>query len=410
MTNLVLVMPYRAFVTKARQEGFRVGAVWDPRVAESIFGADAGGYLDGVAAAAADFRLTDFADQARYRADVRAAAADLDAALVHHVGQEESMLDAARFAEELGLAVNPAAAVALLNDKLALRELLTRHGVSPVRYAHAARPAEVAGVLDGFRGPVVVKPTALSGSRAVRLVRDRAGLDRWAALAASYGYTGPVLVEEYLDGPEYSVETISVDGVHHVVGVTRKRLGPPPLFVESGHRHPAPPGPAAAAMGRLTRRMLALTGYRTGPAHTEIRFTRAGPRIVESQARLGGDRIPQLVQHATGVDLERAVFAALAGRPPAAPTRHGVAAVHYFDLPIGEVTSLDGVEAARALPGVHELSLPFAVGGRIPPTVDWRTRHGFVVVSGATAADVDATLDRVRATLRVGVRPAGAAA
>jgi biotin carboxylase len=86
--------------------------------------------------------------------------------------------------------------------------------------------------------------------------------------------------------------------------------------------------------------MLNAAGYRTGPAHTELRLTPAGPRIIESQARLGGDRIPRLVELATGIDIERAVFAALAGRAPGAPTRSDVAWIHYFALPPGVLCSV----------------------------------------------------------------------
>src|SRR5262249_35635724 len=150
-------------------------------------------------------------------------------------------------AEELGMAANPASAVRLLNDKLAMRELLREHGVSGVRWVAAPSWRDAAALLEGFELPVVVKPTSLAGSRGVLLLRERAELAAWGRLLDGYGYRGPVLVEEYLRGPEYSVETISVGGVHHVVGVTGKQLGAPPLFIEMGHVHPAPASAAELA-------------------------------------------------------------------------------------------------------------------------------------------------------------------
>lgn len=406
MTNLVMVMPYRAYVAHARAEGFRVHAIWDPAVAQRIYGAGAQQYLADVAEHADGFDLVDFDDEQQFRDVVCRAVKDFEADYLYHVGQEESMLPAYRLAEELGLAVNPLRSVELLNDKLALRRLLAEHGLSPVRFAHAERWQDVADMLDSFDLPVVVKPTQLSGSRAVFLLRDREQLTEWSALLEAYHYSGPVLVEEYLTGPEFSVETMSSHGRHHVIGVTRKLLGAPPLFVEAGHVHPEPDSAATREMAELTVAMLEATGYRTGPAHTEIKLTPSGPRIIESQARLGGDRIPQLVELATGFSPERAIFRALAGRPLAdGEPRRGTARIHYFNLPHGVATSVEGLDEIRALPFVSELSFPFSPGDRIPKTVDWRSRHGYVIVSGGSAEETAARVEQVEALLRVEVRP-----
>ncbi|SDG48885.1 Biotin carboxylase [Lentzea fradiae] len=412
MTGLLMVMPYRAYLAKAKAEGFRVGAVWDPKVATEIFGGHAGEYLDDVRRLADAFWEADFADPAGYERVLREAAAEFGAELVYHVGQEESMGLAARVAEDLGLAVNSAEAVHRLNDKVALRRLLGEHGLSPVRYADAPDWRSARALLGGFDLPVVVKPTQLSGSRGVVLVHDRAEFEDWGAALDETGYTGPVLVEEYLVGPEFSVETISVQGRHHVIGVTHKRLGPPPLFVEAGHAHPAPESYDVAALGAAVVAMLDATGYRTGPAHTELRLTPAGPRIIESQARLGGDRIPRLVELATGIDLERAVFGGLAGRSPGGRSRPDVAWIHYFSLPFGVLRSVDGLDEIRALPFVDELSFPFEPGSRVPAIVDWRTRHGFVVVSAGSHEEAARRVTKVESLLRVDVettrKPEGA--
>jgi histidinol-phosphate aminotransferase len=403
MTNLLMVMPYRAYLGKAKAEGFRIGAIWDRKVASAIFGGHAETYLADVRAQADAFWLADFGDPAGYERVLRRAAEEFGADLLYHVGQEASMRLAAQVAEDLGLAVNSAESVHLLNDKLALRRLLAEHGLSPVRFADAPDWPSAAALLDGFGLPAVVKPTRLSGSRGVALIHDRAGFAEWGAGLDAVGYTGPVLVEEYLTGPEFSVETISVRGEHHVVGVTGKKLGPPPLFVETGHAHPVPASADTARVSELVVAMLNTARYRTGPAHTELRLTPAGPRIIESQARLGGDRIPRLVELSTGVDLERAVFAALAGRAPGPRTRSDVARIHYFALPPGMLREVGGLDAIRALPFVSELSFPFAPGDTVPVTVDWRSRHGFVIVTAASPEQAASRLTEVESLLRVSV-------
>lgn len=391
---IVLVMPFRQYVTKARQEGFKVCSVWDPRL-------ESPSYLREVAAGSDELILTDFADEPGFRRVLTAAVRDHDARWLYHAGREDSMLTAYEVAKSLDVSANPTSAIRLLNDKLAMRSLLAAHGVSPVRFATVPSWRDVAGVLDRFTLPVVVKPTALAGSRGVLLLHRRADLAGWGLELESYGYDDPVLVEEYLRGPEFSVESMSFDGSHHVAGITRKELGIPPLFVEMGHVHPAPlPSPMRDAMVELTSTLLDLAGYRNGPAHTEIIWTGDGPRLVESQARLGGDRIFRLVELATGVDLERAMFTVLAGhRPALAPQRCGVARIAYFQFRPGVLESIGGLDEAAALPFVHDLHIPFAPGDVVPPVRDSKSRHGYVIVTGDTHRQAAANLAEVRRLL-----------
>ena len=122
-----------------------------------------------------------------------------------------------------------------------MRTLLRDKGISAVRFAIAEHWSDVAALLPDFTLPVVVKPTTLSASRGIYLLTDPADLPAWGESLAAYQYDGPLLVEEYLRGPEFSVETLTVRGEHHVIGVTRKLLGPLPHFVEQGHLFGAPP-------------------------------------------------------------------------------------------------------------------------------------------------------------------------
>lgn len=396
MPNLVMVMPYKAYVGKARDEGFRISAIWDRAVADRLYGARAGEYLDDVATLADGFRLADFTDGPAYADAIRAAAREIDADHVWHVGGEDSMMAAYETAEELGIAVNSPRSVALLNDKLAMRTLLRDKGISSVRFATARRCHDVAALLADFTLPVVVKPATLSGSRGARLLTDPAELPAWAQTLAALSYDGPLLVEEYLRGPEFSVETLTVRGEHHVIGVTRKLLGPLPHFVERGHLFPEPDNVDTRQVAEAAVDLLDIAGYRCGPAHTEVILTDDGPRIVESQARLGGDRIPEIIELAKGFDMKRAMFAALAGRPPRPGPTASVGHVAYLGFPAGVIRSISGLDAVRELPFVHTLSVPFSAGDVLPVTVNSKTRHGFVILTGADAAQARARANQVR--------------
>ncbi|MFG2876110.1 ATP-grasp domain-containing protein [Streptomyces sp. NPDC048337] len=393
--RLLMVMPYRQFVQKAQAEGFWVAAIWDTRL-------ESPEYLDEVRDLADVFVLTDFRDQELLRRTILEVAREHSASVIYHIGREESMVAAYEAAEELHAELNPAAAIRFLADKHAMRGLLAERGLSPVSFEAAATRDEVPDAVRRVGCPAVVKPTALAGSRGVFLWQEPEDLAAWTALVDQYGYDGPFLVEEYLVGPEYSVETLSKDGRHQVVGITEKLLGAPPLFVEVGHVHPAPlPRDRAQAIEDLTTEFLTACGYRFGPAHTEVIWTQRGPRIVESQARLGGDRIPRLVQLANGLDIERAIFAGIAGPPAELSAPTASATVRFFTFPPGRVDEIRGLEAARRLDFVDELNVRLRPGDTASDVRDSKSRHGHVIVSGATPEEAQARYEEVLAAIEV---------
>jgi biotin carboxylase len=405
VTNLLMVMPYLSYVAKARQEGFRVAAIWDPTMTVALPDGtrDFREYLDGVRELADEFVLTDFADTAVFERAVRDTARSFRADHVYHVGRESTMLMTYRIAEDLGLAVNPASSIEILNDKHAMRVALAEHGISPVRFALAEHWHDIPSLLGEFTLPVVVKPTTLAASRGVFLMHDAAELAGYGELLATYGYEGPVLVEEFLPGQEYTVETISSGGEHHVMGIGKKVMGPPPLFVDMGYLVPTPDSREVREVGDLVVDLLRVSGYRCGPANTEVIATPDGPRIVESQARLAGDNMPRMLQVATGFDLERGVFQALAGKPLGPNGRHDIARIGYFEFAHGRLRSVTGLAEASAPDHVVALSFPFEVGDELPAPKDSQTRHGYVIVTGATEAETEARLAQVRARISVTV-------
>jgi biotin carboxylase len=395
MTSIVMVMPYHQLVRKAREEGFTICSIWDPRLQSAD-------YLSDVRDASDAFITVDFSRPEELKRVVREAASHHGARWVYHVGREDSMLPVYEVADELGRSVNPSSSIRLLNDKLAMRDLLKDRRLSPVRYTSVPDSGCLRAALQSHGLPAIVKPTSLFGSRGVHLLRDELDILAWERRIQHLGYHGPLLIEEQLKGPEHSVETISCDGTHYVIGITAKQVTAPPLFVETGHIHPAPlTAEQREAMEELVLALLDACGYRSGPAHTELIWTANGPRIVESQARLGGDRIPRLIELATGLDIEREIFRALAGRPPSPcrPTR--TAGIRYLQLEPGRVHTVAGIERARALEFVDELVMPFDLGDWVPETTDSKSRHGHVIVSGSCASETDARAIAALRSVRV---------
>lgn len=323
---------------------------------------------------------------------------------------------AAEAAARCGLPGLDPRAARTCRDKPATRRALRAAGL-PTPEFHVLRSAgEARALADSVAYPCVMKPPSDSSSHGVRLVRDRGEfLAHHAALAAvthnlrGQRLDGSVLVESVLDGPEYSVETFThPGGATHVVGVTDKHLSPPPLFVEVGHDFPSAGGAErSAALARAAVDALRAVGFDFGPAHTELRFTAHGPVVVEINPRLAGGMIPEMIAHATGLDLMQVWFDAVLGRPvDLTPRRREASSIRFVLAPTtGTLARVDGQEAARALPCVRELAITRAAGACVRPARDAYDRLGYVIAAGPERERVARAIDAAVGLLRVQVEP-----
>lgn len=323
---------------------------------------------------------------------------------------EYFVASAAAAARSLGLPAPDPGAVDRTRDKARQRAVLAAAGVPvPAFHEVASVPAGVAAAraVIAAAGRAVVKPVLGSGSDGVRLCSSP-GEAETALLPLLGGRPGArALVESYLEGPEYSVETFD----DRVVGVTAKHLGPHPLFLETGHEHPAPlPADRERALAETALAALAALGLGWGPAHVEVRLTPAGPAVVEVNPRLAGGMIPALVAAATGVDLVGATVDRVLGRgPDLAPHRARAAAIRFlFATEPGTVLAAF-TGAAADLPGVVSAVVTAREGDRIEVTRSFRDRIGHVIALGRDAAEA---ADRAReaagalAVLTAGPEPA----
>lgn len=330
---------------------------------------------------------------------------------------EPGVEPAGLIADALGIRGNSHRCARLMRDK----EEMRRH-LAGRPDAVAAEPVTDRDSLAAFGRrhgyPFIVKPVDAAASFGVRLVEGpEAVADAWACVEALRGSTahrfanyfpvGRFLMEEYLDGPEYSVESLSFDGRHIPLAVTEKTTHA--NFVESGHAMPARLAPAEeAAVLRCARELLDAVGLRHGPAHTEVKLTGRGPRVIESHGRPGGDRIMDLVEAAYGVDIEAYTVGWAAGALPAldsAPQARAAAATCFLTADPGRVVSVGGSAAALAHEGVIGVDLAVAVGDTIRPLEASWDRVGQVLATAPDTGAAVALSERVAAEISVVTEP-----
>jgi biotin carboxylase len=316
---------------------------------------------------------------------------------------ERALLAASVVGEALGIAANPTRAVRLTRDKLLMRQRLASVEADPVPFRLCRTREDLGRFLREVGGPIVLKPTLGSGSAGVALVSSER--DLWSAWEWALGADLlPLFAEAYVDGPEFSVESLTIDGHHRILGITEKFTTGPPHFVETGHRFPADLDEAVRQqIHACVVRLLDAVGHRIGPAHTEVRLTPCGPVVIETQTRFGGDQIWEMVQIVTGVDLVQHTCASLLGLPAPVPQpRGGGAAVRFLADEHCTITSLEDLEEARMVEGVLRLDCKIQAGSVLGPLTASRARQGCVLACGRSSAQAWEIAGRALGRLRIG--------
>ncbi|MER6082934.1 ATP-grasp domain-containing protein [Streptomyces sp. NPDC001833] len=363
-----------------------------------------------------DYEVADPADQAALNAAG-------DALAERHVlagvmtWTEWYLVAVARLARRLGLPTTAPEALQGCRNKHTSRTLFARHGVPSAAFVSVRTELEARAAARRIGFPVVLKPASHAASMGVvraDTADELATAYAFAARTAGRGVESTqVLVEEYLGGPEVSVECVTHQGRTTVVALTRKTVGMAPYFEELAHVVDAN-DPLLATVSPVAVAALDALGVTDGVSHVEIRIVDGRPRLIEVNARIGGDMISHLVYLATGVDLARAAADIACNQvPDLAPTRARAAAIRLiYPAHSGTLTEL---AAGDASPGLERVSFQKQVGDRLvlPPRGDmFSARIGYLITTGSTAAQARAhATEAYRSlTIQVAAEEEGAAA
>lgn len=320
------------------------------------------------------------------------------------------MRSVAAVAKGMGLVGIDAETALKATNKAEMRKALEHGGVPIPKYFKVSNRAQYDEAVKTFTVPFIVKPADSSGSRGIYLIKD---LSNQEEIDAAYNYSrthsrvGDVVVEEYMSGPEVSVETLTIDGVCHVIQITDKLTTGAPHFVEMGHsqptKHPREIAERIAEVAKAANRAIGITN---GPSHTEIIVTVEGPKIVELGARLGGDNITtHLVPLSTGVNMvECCIRIALGETPDIEPKWNKGSAIRYFHQTAGTIEAIEGIEEAEKTNGVVQVSVVHGVGETITEIDSSGSRMGFVIAQDETAEsaieECMRALEKIQVTIR----------
>ena len=346
-----------------------------------------------------------------------------DKAIVANITSEEEMLRVAR-EEKIDGVIHPCSEVSMnvmgrINDELGLsgiskdqairatnkhlmREAFEAYG-APSPKSRCFTDVEVAwgAFCTDFTGACILKPSRNSGSRGIAKIEENIDGDEFKRLfeiAKGESRDKQVMLEQFIEGPEFSIEIIVWDGQVNVLTVTDKKTTEAPHFVELGHNQPScfPPVVVEKIKAAAVAGVKAL-GVNNCACHAEVKVQDGDPYIMEIGARMGGDFISTILTPlSTGMDMiAAAVNCALGIEPCLTPVAEpqGVC-IRYFCPKPGVLKSVSNTEVLDD-PRVYEWEIYHKVGDIIPEVTSSLCRSGHVIVAEKTPQKAIAYAERL---------------
>lgn len=321
---------------------------------------------------------------------------------VHDIDRVDAVLsvsdagqwEARAIASMLDLSFHEHETLRAVHDKSVMRRHLADSGVDILPHAVASSEHEIDNTIRVLGLPAIIKPLHGGGSVGVTVIRRAEDLDGAKKRVRPYlDADGAVLIEAFLEGPEFSVETLSERGVHFVLAVVRKATDEVHR-VELGHVLPAALSPSVLqGVNEYVRTVLSALGVRNGVCHTEIILTKDGPRIVETHLRPAGDRIPTLLEAALGIDcvglLVAQAFIGTSAFPVSATSSQSgdalsFAAIRFVSPGAGTVRAVHGLDAARSAPHVTSVEQFVETGTVVADEQSSLTRGAMVTTTASS--------------------------
>lgn len=191
-------------------------------------------------------------------------------------------------------------------DKGEMRKRLKEFNLPIPKFYIIESFKQLINIVNNSSVDLILKPSDSSGSRGINVInRKQENLESIYQSTRAFSKNNLVLLEEIMEGPEVSVEALTVNGFTNIIAITDKLTSGPPNFVEMGHSIPSQlSDEIKTKINDIVKKVVAAIGIKNGPSHTELIITSSGPKVVEIGARLGGDYITShLVPLATGVNI-----------------------------------------------------------------------------------------------------------
>lgn len=312
---------------------------------------------------------------------------------VIHPCSEVAMMVMGRINDELNLhGISRETAMSATNKHL-MREAFEAYGApSPKSYCTAS-VEEGWSLFSSIGGKAILKPSRNSGSRGISEIEPDISKEDFSALferSKDESRDASVMIEQFIEGPEFSIEIIVCNGVVNVLQVTDKKTTEAPYFVELGHSQPSQfPKEVVDAIKDAAIKGVKALNLNDCAAHAEVKYQEGKPYIMEIGARLGGDFISTELTHlSTGIDMVAAAINVALGNDPnldSVAEPQGVA-IRYFTPQPGKVTAIENKDLLNRS-DVYDAEIYVKPGDEVKEVKSSLDRSGHVIVTASNAKE-----------------------
>ena len=309
----------------------------------------------------------------------------------------------ARIAEKYGFPFFSVDTARWSTDKYQMKQRFMEGGIPCAKGRLVRSIDETSGLVF----PVIVKPRDNSGSRGVKLCRTREELESSMAEALEYSKLDSVLVEEFIEGQEYSIEGLHYDGKSEVIQFTEKKTTEFPYNVELGHIQPAS---ISDDVKQHIRQIVAMIGktlkFENCPSHTELKINERGVFVIETSPRLGGDYITStLIPLSTDINVEDELLRVAFGKKIDFKANYKqYSGVRFFAFEEGSIVKqVPDVRFVKAWPHVVDFSFNLRKGNKVNRITSSLNRYGHLILIAGNRESIDDAFEKYEKAIKESV-------
>ena len=306
----------------------------------------------------------------------------------------------ARIAQELKLKFYSEETAIWSTDKFQMKQRFME-GRIPCARGRIIKNAEDAKDLDF---PLILKPRDNSGSRGVILCRNIDELATAMNETLQYTRMDNVLVEEFIEGSEYSIESLHYNGKSEVIQFTEKRTTPFPYNVELGHVQPATISEEQKSeICAIISKIGEALKFENCPSHTELKINDRGIFIIETSPRLGGDYITSILTPlSTNVNMEEQLLnIALGNEVKCTPQDYKYSGVRFFSFETDNIiNAIPEKDKVLSWPYVIDYSFKLDVNDHVNKITSSLNRYGHIILQTSDRETIDEAFEQYEKVIK----------
>ncbi|MBF0273608.1 MAG: alpha-hydroxy-acid oxidizing protein [Nitrospinae bacterium] len=289
-------------------------------------------------------------------------------------------------------------------NKIKMRQRFKKKNVPIPEFRSIWTLQEAKEAIDEFELPVVIKPSDNMGARGVKKITNKDQLINAFYETKDASISGEIIIEEFVDGRELSIDALVYDGDIHFMGIADRIIECEPYFVETGHIMPT--NLAKKELEKVKKVMadgIKALGINHGTAKGDIRFTKKGPVIIELASRLsGGFMSAYTFPLSTDVSvIKGGIEIALGFKPSEVTHEHKrVTMEGAIIAKPGQVISVSGVDKAAKLKGVKEIFIHHEPGSHVEAPTNNMGKSGNIILFGKTRDEVLKTYEKAKKLIK----------